>query len=251
MVPGFSVFLKLCSLRLPPAARGFWDDVSSLGLAADEAGQLARIEAVRRRLVDDKRTIRRKDFGVGSRKLPDGVDAVVQLGDFIRKASISPAWGRLLFKLGRSAGTRRVLELGACAGLSAAYLQSAVDMNGGGLLVTIEGDPALCRLARETLASVSERPGAVVQGKFSDVLESQLEKHATFDFVFLDGHHDPVAVQDYFRMIRPYLVSGALVVLDDIQPFSGGVRPAWKAIIGTTPHAWTADLLRTGVLRLV
>jgi len=117
--------------------------------------------------------------------------------------------------------------------------------------VTIEGDPELCISARETLASVSEDPGRVVEGRFADVLPRVFEDVDAFDLVFVDGHHDASAVVDYLDTIMPHLADGAVVILDDIQPFTGAVRPAWNAMIHKTPVAWNVDLLRIGILRLV
>lgn len=242
----------LLKLRTPPAGtdgRAFWKSVASLPLDTSEQRALERVEEERSRLEKDGRLIHRIDLGAGSRR-SHGKRSQVTIGHLARKASVSATWGRLLFTMTRAAKSSSVLELGTCVGVSAAYLQVALDLNGGGDLVTLEGDPKLCSVARETLESVSPSPGRVVEGRFTETLPSILEKHRPFDLVFIDGHHDPVAVETYLRMILPRLSPGAVVILDDVQPLVGAVRPAWRAIVRDSRTSWSVDLIRMGVFGL-
>lgn len=250
MIPGFKTFLTLRCRRLRGGAKSFWDEVASLGLSAEEGAKIARVEGARRRLLADRRRIERIDFGAGPRRMRSASGRSVEIARLTRATAVSSAWGRLLFGIARKSGSRRILELGAGVGLSAAYLQTARELNGDGVLVTVEGDPALCEEARRTLEAVGAGPAHVVEGRFADVLPHLLEEFEPFDLLFVDGHHEPVAVVEYVNMIEPHLTRDAIVILDDIQPLTGAVRPAWSAIIHKTAIAWSVDLLRMGVLRL-
>ncbi|HEY5564832.1 MAG TPA: class I SAM-dependent methyltransferase, partial [Rhodothermia bacterium] len=98
--------------------------------------------------------------------------------------------------------------------------------------------------------SVSQNPGLVVEGRFAETLPSILENHRPFDLVFIDGHHDPAAAGTYLTMILPRLLPGAVVILDDVQPLVGAVRPAWRAIVRDSRASWSVDLIRMGVFGL-
>lgn len=250
MNPGFRLFLRLCSQSAGPDARAFWNHVSSRVLDPEDRAAIARVEARRRQLESDNRTIARTDYGAGSRRERSRGSGSVSVGHLARKASVSRTWGRMLFHTARVAGSRAILELGSCVGVSAAYLQAALDRNGGGAILTVEGDPLLCAVAVETLGSVSGSAGTVVEGRFEDVLPSIGEKHDPFDLVFIDGHHDPLAVETYLGMILPHLTGNAIVILDDVQPLTGAVRPAWKGFVRTLPATWCVDLIRMGVFRM-
>jgi len=242
----------LLKLRMPPRGadgRALWESVASLPLETSERRALERVKEERRRLETDRRLIHRIDLGAGSRR-SHGKRAEVTVGHLARKASVSVTWGRLLFTISRAAGSSGILELGSCVGISAAYLQAALDLNGGGCLVTLEGDPMLCSVARDTLQSVSQNPGLVIEGRFAETLPSALENHRPFDLVFIDGHHDPGAVKTYLTMILPRLSPRAVVILDDVQPLVGAVRPAWRAMVRDARTSWSVDLIRMGVFGL-
>lgn len=247
--PWFRTFLKLRGLGIPPEARGLWSKIASGDYRSDEVAAIENVEDIRRRLLADHRKLERTDFGAGSRTMSQPSEHV-EIGVFVRNTAVSPPWGCFLFSLARTVQARRMLELGTGAGLSAAYLRAALHLNGGERLVTIEGDPRLCTLARETLASPGSGSCLVVEGQFADSLPLVLKADAPFDFVFIDGHHDAPAVLRYIDMIVPHLSRDATLVLDDIQPITGAVRPAWNELLKKIPHAWSVYLLRMGVFRL-
>ena len=106
----------------------------------------------------------------------------------------------------------------------------------------------MCEIARETLSRLSAAPHQVVCGRFADVLPEVLDANGPFDFVFIDGHHNPDAAEAYYGMIEPSLADEALVVIDDIQPVTGAVRPAWNRLARKPDVAWFVNLIRMGIL---
>ena len=135
----------------------------------------------------------------------------------------------LLFKLVRAYRPERCLELGTCLGISAAYQTAALELNGAGRLVTLEGDGARADLARTHLKDLGFERFQVVTGRFQDTLDDVLEMHSPVDFAFIDGHHEERATVSYFEAIRPRLSDGAVVVLDDIS-WSAGMKRAWDVV---------------------
>lgn len=156
-------------------------------------------------------------------------------------------WGMVLLCLVRELAPQRCLELGTCAGISAAYQAAALNLGGGdGRLVTVDADPARTELAARNLARLSLDTRVETRvGRFYDVLDSVLER-GPFELAFIDGHHDEHATVDYFRSIAAAAPRPAIVVLDDIA-WSAGMERAWH-VVGAEPDvALALDLRGTGL----
>jgi predicted O-methyltransferase YrrM len=199
-------------------------------IEAAEAQQIDAIEALRREL--------------STSTLP--ADATYSIGELCRAASKSPLWTLLLFEIVRACRPTRCLELGTCLGISAAYQAAALQLNGRGLLVSLEGSEPRARLARQNLRKLGLDDATVVTGRFQDLLPEVLEEHAPFDYVFIDGHHQEDATLSYFDRIAPCLSPGAIVVLDDIG-WSAGMQRAWQAVRTRDGVAASIDLFLVGI----
>jgi predicted O-methyltransferase YrrM len=139
---------------------------------------------------------------------------------FAEHVSISKRWATFLHLLAEAVGARTVLELGACIGVSSAYLASARDVT---TFVTIDASPDLARLARETLAHVTD-DARVVVGRFDEVLPAEIAL-LSIDLAYVDGHHDGAALRRYVDAIAPKVVPGGVLVLDDIRLY----REMWES----------------------
>lgn len=206
---------------------------SSVDLVAPsraERGLFKKIEQYRKRLGRSTSTV----------ELIDG--RTRKLG---RVAQVSPVWGRRLFRLIRMAQPQRCLELGTSSGFSAAYQAAALDLNGSGRLITLEGAPAVAQLAVQNLAALA-LSADVIPGLFKDTLDGALELLEEVDYAFIDGHHDEHATLRYLDQIAPYLTSGAVVVFDDIR-WSRGMRRAWAKIRKHAAFWSTASWGRMGL----
>jgi predicted O-methyltransferase YrrM len=69
---------------------------------------------------------------------------------------------------------------------------------------------------------------SVRAGRFQDVLPELLAE-MTFDFAWLDGHHDYDATLRYFEQIASYGAEDTAIVTDDIG-WSSGMEAAWASI---------------------
>lgn len=70
------------------------------------------------------------------------------------ESSVTRNWGTFLYLCAKSFSARRVLELGSCAGISGSYLAAAPLVE---KLITVEGSPALARMAIEIIGKISRR----------------------------------------------------------------------------------------------
>lgn len=209
-----------------------------------------RVEALRAALDGRADSVAFVDYGAGGRLQPtDGTapTAVTRSVAAINRGSAPPHEGRLLFHLVRALRPSVALELGTCLGLSAAYQAAALAENGAGRLVTLEGGAALADHARRHLDALELTAEVeVVTGPFAETLPDVLLRLAPVDYVFLDGHHDPVATARYVDVLLPHLARPALLVLDDIA-WSVGMRRAWRALVAHPEVTAHADLLVIGL----
>ncbi|MEL6615667.1 MAG: class I SAM-dependent methyltransferase [Bacteroidota bacterium] len=239
---------------LPPDLDAAVRHAAQLRLSPDEAADEAAVDAHRQRLAASDAGVEVIDFGAGTRggERPP----VRRVADVYRRAATTPAWGRLLYGLARAQQPKRVLELGTNLGVGAAHLASALartEASGGptGRLVTLEGAPAYATIARQGLERIGHTVGPegrieIHVGPFSDTLRDACAR-GPFDLVFIDGHHEEAAALSYTEQIRPHLVPGALVVLDDVEP-GRPVRRAWRRLAsGARGALW---LGRYGLLAL-
>lgn len=233
--------LGLHRAAVPPARYALLRRMCSLRCTPEEQQALAPIAALRARLKQDPTVVHLTDFGAGT-------TPVRTRAEIYQRAASPHAWGVFLFRLVRDLGAVRVLELGTNLGISAAYLRLALDHNGGGRLVTLEGDPALAAHAEAALHALSANPTAVVQGRFVDTLPGVLAREEPFDLVFIDGHHEAEAAYRYVEMIRPHLRPDACMVLDDVEPWARTVRPAWHRLTAEHPRATAVDFWKMGLV---
>src|SRR5262245_41135360 len=217
-------------------------------MTQDEKHWVEPIERLRAKMNALKRRIRRTDYGAGtpdSRRTQEEMQAGVQvtqtLGDFTRASSKSPFWCLFLLKMIRATRPGVCLELGTGVGISGAYQAAALEMNGQGKLITIEGSPELSHIARANFARLGLKAVEVVTGRFQDRLPGVLQDAKRIDHVFIDGHHDGRATLSYFSKIRPFLKDKAIVVFVDVA-WSREMTEAWQSIAGDDQVDLAVDL---------
>ncbi len=215
--------------------RLLFEEVLSHELTNREECCIAHIEALRARLTASAEKIAIRDYGAGTFLLAnlslqkrERVVRHAALATIVRYSK-PPLHALLLFKLIRRFHPRACLELGTCLGISAAYIGSALKLNGNGKLISLEGAGRLADLARRYFDELALNNIDVVAGPFHKSLPVALKRMPGLDFVFIDGHHDGRAMLAYLDRIKPYLASRAFLVFDDIS-WSPGMRRAWNQI---------------------
>lgn len=161
-------------------------------------------------------------------------------------ASVSPSYGRLLYKLVRDYRPQRCLELGTCLGISTAFIASALSQNGKGQLVTLEGSSSRSAYAEQVLSALKLSEIKFITGPFNQTLDPLLEDYQDVDFCYIDGHHDGDATIHYFEKISAVLSDGAIVVVDDIT-WSEDMNRAWNTIRKKEEVALTVDTYMMGI----
>lgn len=124
--------------------------------------------------------------------------------------AVSPDAGRLLQVLLRTAGARRVLEVGTLGGYSAIWMARALPHDGR--LLTLEADPRHAAFARRYLARAGLADRVEVrEGRALELLPALDGEQ--FDAVFLDADKEPLPtyLEWAIRLLRP----GGLVIADN------------------------------------
>ena len=221
-------------------------------LSPEEKQLVDRIEQRRALLLRSEKNIEVIDYGAGdadSRRTREEMNKGVRSTAHVGKVSrwSKPAfWALVLFKLVRKLKPNSSVELGTCVGISAAYLSAALQLNGKGRLLSLEGSPAIAEIARETLQDIKLGNCSVITGPFYETLKSSMESAKPIDFFFNDGHHDHDAVIQYFNESLPNLADQSIVVFDDIS-WTPGMRKAWVEIENHPQVSATIDLETIGI----
>lgn len=215
-------------------------------MSSSERSAAAAVETLRSKLESSDEIVTVIDHGARATS-PEGTRHTRTLGDIAKRCSKSPLWASVLFHLARKTAPDRCLELGTCVGISALYQSAALELNGKGMLVTLEGSEVLAGVARRNFEHLQRNNVVQRIGRFQESLAPALKEFGPFDLVFIDGHHDGTATERYFTAILPSLNSGAVVVVDDIR-WSAGMWGAWRRLSHHPRAAASAGLVELGII---
>ncbi len=204
----------------------------------EEEKAIDKIEEVRARLLASDTPVTYTDFGalhpwteLTEEELYKGEERTRPLAE-IAKASKPPKWALLLFKLARELKPDTVLEMGTCVGISAAYLLAALQLNGKGRLITMEGGKNVAEIAEENLQNLGFTNFEIVTGRHQDTLPSVLADNKPIDFAFVDGDHAEHTTITYHEQVLEHTGQHAVIYHDDIR-WSPGMRRCWQHICDT------------------
>jgi predicted O-methyltransferase YrrM len=201
-----------------------------------EADDVAACEAVRAWLLADQTP-------VGDVFEAQGGGLTTTVAAEAAIASSPPEKAVVLYRLVRHLQPRVVVELGGALGLSGCYLATALQRNGRGRLVSVEGSPSRAAVAAQAVSSVA--PG-VSEHRVS-LFDDALGALDGADLLFNDGNHFAEAVLRYGDEARRRMARPALVVVDDIRDYSPEMTLAWDQL---RRSGQSAEIGSLGLLRL-
>jgi predicted O-methyltransferase YrrM len=186
--------------------------------------------------------------GVQTEPAPTGVELTVTAEHLVETSGMLSDRLVILLSLVRSFEPELVLELGTCAGMSAAYVLAGIEANGHGQLVTLEGSPVIARLAQENLARLGFSKFEVVSGRHQDQLQPTLRRLPPVDLAVVDAEHSEAGTLWAHGVLSDRLANVAVVFYDDIR-WSPGMTRAWDRMLRSEAGvAAAADLNEVGVL---
>lgn len=133
----------------------------------------------------------------------------------VRARSVARTTGEFLFALVAPQADCEVLEIGGSRGYSTIWLAAGV-RHFGGRVVSVEQDPRKIEAWHRNVEEAGlEEWAQLVEG---DALARLPEIEDVFDVVFIDAEKDDY--EQLFRLARPKLEPGALVVADNVLSHS-------------------------------
>jgi predicted O-methyltransferase YrrM len=199
------------------------------------------IEALRKQLLNDNRTIKVIDLGAGSKV---NNDQTKKISEIARSALKPPRLAQLLYRLAADLKPGNIIELGACLGITTVYLQKAAP---AAKVYTLEGSPEIAAVALRTFADANTTSIKEITGNFDDTLPGLIKQLDQVDFVFVDGNHQKAATLRYFEWCLPKVHEGTLLIFDDIY-WSEGMKQAWSEIKAHPKVTVTIDLFWIGLV---
>jgi len=128
-----------------------------------------------------------------------------------RSRAVAATTGRFLVALVASWSGCSVLEIGGSRGYSTVWIAAAARF-AGGRVRSLEADPAKCEAWRRNIAEAGlEQWAELAEGDAFQTLPGQ---DGGADLVFIDAEKDDY--EQLFRLVRPTLEPGALVVADNV-----------------------------------
>lgn len=189
---------------------------------------------------NDERMLSITDLGAGSKTL----DKHRSIKQIHKTSSSGKRYGTLLYRLCKHFEPARILELGTSLGRGTLAMHLG---NQSAHITSIEGSPEIATIASENINKFATNPTKieVKVSSFSTYL-SELD-NATFDLVYIDGHHNGEALRKYLDQIMPYTHEQTLFLLDDIR-WNEDMFDAWNKLIADERFHVSIDFFRMGLL---
>jgi predicted O-methyltransferase YrrM len=199
------------------------------------------IETAKQNLLLDDRLLQVRDLGAGS---GNSGDSEIMVSQIATKSVSSQKFGRLLFRLANFYRANIIVEMGSSLGISTAYLASA---DPGSQVITLEGSPAIAKIAGETFGKLKLENISQITGNFDELLSGVLLSHSRVDLVFIDGNHRKKPVLEYFEQFLQKISSSSLIVIHDIH-WSREMEDAWLCIQEHPRVNMTVDIFSAGLV---
>ena len=201
----------------------------------------SNIEELRKELENDPKIIQTHNLGEGSFRRSN--KRFRSIRNIARSAVSGKHKCQLLFKcLSYFQGTE-ILELGMSLGISTLYLSAAAP---GQSITTVEGNEELVNHMQDRLSDLSSNIH-IVNNLFHNSLENFKRKEKLFDFVYIDGDHNPSRLEEYLDLLQPVLKPQHTIVIDDIY-WSKRMSQKWDEIISKKDYDLHLDLWYFGIL---
>jgi predicted O-methyltransferase YrrM len=159
--------------------------------------------------VDDYITTTFKDSDAA---LEAALKATVDAG--MPEIQIAPNQGKFLLLLAQMSGARTVLEIGTLAGYSTIWLARAVPEDGRVITCELEQKHAAVARANIARAGLAKKVDVRVGPALDTVKQLVAEKHAPFDFIFIDA--DKVGYPAYLEWSLKLSKAGTVIVADNV-----------------------------------
>ncbi len=199
------------------------------------------VEPLRQQLLHNRNLIERRDLGAGSIANP-GTKRTIR--SIAKSSALSPAEGRLLFRIVNFFKPKTILELGTSLGISTLYQIGAAPR---AKMVTVEGCPATAKVADANFRQLGTAKLSLLVGPFREMLPTALQNLQTLDFLYLDGDHREAPTLEYIYQCLPNVHENTVFVIADIH-WSAEMETAWNTLKERPEVTLSIDLFSFGLL---
>ncbi len=197
-----------------------------------------QIKALYHQLKSNKKIIQVSDFGAGSKSLKNER----KISSIFKISSSKGKYAKLFYQLSSYYSPKKILELGTSLGIGTIHFSKG---NPTTEIITLEACPATARIAQQNFDSLSINNIQLINQTFDNYL---IEKpNLKFDFIFIDGHHDGNALQQYIKQLDSTIHDETFIIVDDIR-WSESMFNAWNMLKNNHQFNVSIDLFRMGIL---
>ena len=151
-----------------------------------------------------------------------------ELNEVIKLWSVPKKSAEVLENLVILSGAHRILEIGTSAGYAALHLANGAMYNHG-QVYTLEFLPKKIALARTNFANSGLPNITLIEGDARRILKTW--EYGALDFVFLDA--DKENYGSYLDMFLPHLITGGLIVADNVNDYGHLMTDYLQRVTGT------------------
>lgn len=200
-----------------------------------------RIESIRRKLLNDTRTIEVQDFGAGSKVSGTHLRSIAEIA---KGSAKTKKWASVLYQLAAERRPAQIIELGTSLGISTLYMASAIP---SGKVISLEGSANISREARKNVQDAGLSNVEIRTGHFDETLPQLLEETQAVEFAYIDGNHTEAATLRYFELFKHKATDYTVLIFDDIH-WSEGMKNAWEKIKRDEQVRLSVDFFQLGMV---
>ncbi|MBI9052235.1 MAG: class I SAM-dependent methyltransferase [Bacteroidales bacterium] len=193
-----------------------------------------------KKIKKSKQKINYKEIGAGSKYKQQTSQKVSSI---VRRSSITPKYGKLIYNLTCYFNPKNILELGSSVGISSMYISQA-DRKAN--FISIDGVYEKQQIAEKKSKELNQSTKFIC-GDFDEILETTLTKFDQLDLVFFDGNHKKESTINYFNSCLNKIHNNTVFIFDDIH-WSSEMEGAWDYIKNHKKVKVSVDLFRMGLI---
>lgn len=167
-----------------------------------------------------------------------------QISSVAKKVLKSARLAQLIHRLAADLKPGNIIELGACLGITTAYLAKAAPE---ARLVSIARYSETVLIAEENLLKLNIRNVELLSGNVDELFPKLVEGIPELDFIVIDGNHPKDAILNYFNWCLPKMSRHSMMVFADIYR-SREMKSAWVEIKSNPEVSVTIDLFWIGLV---
>lgn len=177
------------------------------------------------------------EFGAGSKSLKK----TRRIKHMFSLSSSRGKYGKLLFSLVKHYKPKKILEFGTSLGVGTLHMHLA---NKSAEITSVEGCKNTHAFTLKNFPLNNSNLNFILSS-FEVFCAHEAKK--SYDFIFIDGHHDGEFLIRYLNLLDDQIHDNTLLILDDIR-WSNSMFDAWKKLITDKKYHVSIDLFRVGIL---